>query len=108
MNQGDIYLVDFGTNSVGHEYQKNRPALVIESDEQLKQTSLVTVVPLTSKIKNKFAEDILVKVDAGNCLFGDSLLKMSCITSFDKTRFFHPIGAINADVLQKVKVYIKI
>ena len=42
---GHIYLVDFDP-SVGREYQKMRPALVIQSDAVTKHSDLVTVVPV--------------------------------------------------------------
>ena len=39
---GDIFLVDFDP-STGHEFQKMRPAIVIESDEQIKKSNLMSV-----------------------------------------------------------------
>jgi len=59
MKQGEIWLVKF-LNSVGHEYKKERPALIIETDYQIKKSSVFTIIPLTSNSNNKIRDDILV------------------------------------------------
>lgn len=107
MKQGDIFLVDFGSNSVGHEYQKRRPALVVESDTQLTRTSLITVMPLTSAIHNKMLEDVLVKKDERNLLMEDSVLKVYSLVSFDLSRFVHKIGEVNDAVIAQMKMYVR-
>lgn len=104
--QGDLFLVDFDP-SAGHEYQGMRPALVIESDEQIKKSSLATVVPLTSNLDNKLEDDILVEVDSDNRLKYDSVIKVYDIISFDYSRFVNYIGKIDQDVMNKVKKYLR-
>ena len=103
---GEVYLVDFEP-STGHEYQKQRPAVVIQSNEQLKRSSLVTIMPLTSQTGKKLTEDILVKKDHANRLFIDSVIKVHCITSFDKTRFLKRLGVIDAQTLGQIKEYLR-
>ncbi len=103
---GDIVWVEFDPG-VGHEYQGKRPAIVVESDEQLKKTSLVTIIPLTSQKKNCLPDDILVEAEKDNNLMVDSIAKMYCITSFDYERFKKVIGKINEDVKIKIKKYLK-
>lgn len=49
---GEIYLVDFDP-SVGHEFKKQRPAIIIQSNETIKKTNLITVMGLTSNVKGK-------------------------------------------------------
>ena len=107
MKQGEIWLVEF-PDGVGHEYNKNRPALVIESDIQLNRTNIITVIPLTSQITNCLSEDISVPVDTQNKLFVDSILKVHHINSFDPSRFIKKFGNISADILLQVKNYLKI
>ena len=103
---GDIYFVDFEP-STGHEYQKKRPAVVIQSSEQLKRSSLVTIMPLTSQIGKKLSEDILLKKDHTNCLFMNSIIKVHCISSFDKSRFIRKIGKIDTQTLDQIKAYLR-
>ena len=79
---GGIYLVSFAP-SVGHEYQGQRPAVVIQSNNQIKRSSLVTVMPLTSQVGKSHSDDIFVKKGKTNNLFADSLIKVHSIESFD-------------------------
>ena len=107
MKQGEIWLVSY-LDGVGHEYQKNRPALIIVSDKQINKTNVYTVIPLTSKSNKKVDDDILVNKDDNNNLFCDSLLKTHHIQSFDKSRFIKIIGNVDDKILNKVKSYLKI
>lgn len=104
---GEVYLVNFDP-STGHEYQKMRPAVVIQSDNQLKQSNLVTVMPLTSQIRKKWPEDILVKKNHSNCLFADSIIKVHSIASFDQIRFIKKIGILDRQTMELIKHYLKI
>ncbi len=80
---GHIYLVNFDP-SMGKEYQKVRPALVVQSNTI--HSELVTVIPISSKAEKKEADDILVLKDSRNRLLHNSLLKVRQISSFDKRR----------------------
>jgi len=105
VKHGDLFLVDFDP-STGHEYQGKRPALVIESDEQIKKSNLVTVLPLTSNLDNMLDDDILVEVDGVNRLKYDSIIKVYDIISFDYSRFICRIGSLEKNILMKVKKYL--
>jgi mRNA interferase MazF len=106
MKQGEIWIVKF-LNSVGHEYKKERPALIIESDSQIKKSSVFTIIPLTSNSNNKIRDDILVNRDDQNRLFCDSILKVHHIQSFDGSRFIKRIGVVKNDTIEEVKNYLK-
>ncbi len=103
---GGIYWVSFSP-SVGHEYYGGRPAVVIQGDKALRKSSLVTVVPLTSRLDKKHADDILVKVDEGNRLYTDSLIKVHNIESFDRSRFGKRIGIVSKETEIEIKRYLK-
>jgi mRNA-degrading endonuclease toxin of MazEF toxin-antitoxin module len=106
ISHGDVVWVEFDP-SVGHEYQSKRPAIVVQSDEQLKKTNLVTIIPLTSQKDNRLPDDILVEACKENNLMSDSIAKVYCITSFDYSRFEKVIGKINEEVKTKIKDYFK-
>ncbi|MCX6789741.1 MAG: type II toxin-antitoxin system PemK/MazF family toxin [Candidatus Gribaldobacteria bacterium] len=108
MNYGDIYWVDFGNSSMGHEYIGRRPALIIQSNQQLKVSNLVTVMPLTSQTDNCQPDDISIKKNNQNSLHKDSVIKVHHIESFDKNRFIGKIGEVDASTIEKVKQYLKI
>lgn len=103
---GDVVWVEFDP-SVGHEYQNKRPAIVVQSNEQLKKTNLVTIIPLTSQKDNRTSDDILVKANMGNNLMSNSLAKVYCLTSFDYVRFEKVIGKIDEEVSAKIKNYLR-
>jgi mRNA interferase MazF len=103
---GDIVWTDFDP-SVGHEYQDKRPAIVIQSNEQLNKSNLVTIVPLTSRSRNVVGDDILIPADRENKLRIDSVAKVYCITSFDYSRFLKIIGKINAKSVSAIKCYLR-
>ena len=107
MKQGEIWLVKF-LNSVGHEYKKERPALIIETDYQIKKSSVFTIIPLTSNSNNKIKDDILVVKDSQNRLYCNSVLKVHHIQSFDKSRFVKRIGVVKKEIIEQVKNYLKI
>lgn len=106
INFGDIVWTEFDP-SVGHEYQSRRPAIVVQSNEQLAKSNLVTIIPLTSKRDNNMSDDILVIANAGNNLMMDSVAKVYCITSFDYSRFEKVIGKIDNQTIEKIKNYFK-
>lgn len=102
---GELFLVDFNPSS-GHEYQGKRPALVIEADNQIKKSNLVTILPLTSNLDNRINDDIFVEIDKDNRLRFDSIIKVHNIVSFDRLRFINKIGKINQVTLKEVKDYL--
>ena len=106
MKQGEIWLVQF-PDGVGHEYKKERPALIVESDSKIKRSSGLTVLPTTSNVSNCLDEDILVARNNHNNLFVDSVIKVHHIQTFDKSRFLKKIGKVKIGVLEDVKEYLK-
>ena len=104
---GGIYWVSFAA-SIGHEFRGKRPAVVVQSALQLRRANLVTVMPLTSQIGKPHGDDILVKANGENKLYGDSLIKVHSIESFDRGRFLKKIGYMESSGMKKVKEYLRI
>lgn len=103
----DIFLVNFDP-SFGHEYQKIRPAIIIQSEKTIKNTALTTIMPITSQLTNCQEEDIKVGKSATNGLWADSLIKVGCIHSFDKRRFLTKIGMVSEEIMAKIIAYLRI
>ncbi len=104
MKKGEIWLVNFDP-AIGSEYKKVRPALVIQSDKI--KSPLLTVIPLSSQLKSREKNDILVLKDSKNRLFADSVLKVQQISSFDRKRFIHFVGTISKECLADLQSYLK-
>ena len=104
---GCTYWVSFAS-SIGHEFQGKRPAVVVQSAPQLRRTNLVTVMPLTSQINKSHGGDIFVTASEENRLYGDSLVKVHNIESFDHGRFLKKIGKMDSMVMEQIKQYLRI
>lgn len=107
MRQGEIWLIKLDkTKSVGHEYHKDRPALILISDNLVNSASVVTIMPMSSSL-NYGPNDILVKKNTKNRLACDSIIKVDHIMSYDKSRFIHKIGEVDRAVMDQVAKYLK-
>ncbi len=102
---GDVFLVNFDP-SIGHEYKKIRPAVVIQSAKTIKSSALITIMPITSQLSNCQKEDIKIKKSAVNGLYVDSLVKVGCIHSFDRKRFLKKIGDIPEEAMIRIIAYL--
>ena len=109
MKQGEIWWVCFNP-SVGHEFKKKRPAVVITSSKVIKKINLIAVLPITSNKNNYLINDIVIKKDSDNQLFCDSIIKVSHISTFDKSkdRFIKKIGEVRDDIMKEIKKYLGI
>ncbi|MBI2634496.1 type II toxin-antitoxin system PemK/MazF family toxin [Candidatus Peregrinibacteria bacterium] len=103
---GDIYLVNFDP-SVGMEYKKVRPALVVQRGLISTKSPYVTVMPISSKIENLFGPDIFIPKDRLNRLMTNSVIKVRQISSFDKRRFLKRIGRIGSPTMRQVRGYLR-
>ena len=109
MKQGEIWWVCFDP-SIGHEYKKKRPAIIITANKIIKYSNLVTVLPITSNQNNYFLGDIKIKKSDANNLFCDSIIKVSHISTFDKSRdrFIKKIGEVDEIIIREIKKHLKI
>ena len=55
--RGQLWLVNFDP-SFGHEYKKVRPALIVQNNQYIESTNLITVIPISSQTIKKTALDI--------------------------------------------------
>ena len=106
MKFGDIYLVNCDP-SVGHEYRKVRPAVVVQMEEINKSSPVVTIVPVSSQVEKFTSNDVFVEKDHKNRLAKDSIIRVQHISSFDRSRFLQKIGEINSPVSRKIRGYLR-
>lgn len=68
MNVGDIYLVEIPASG-GHKQQGVRPAIVVQTSENIDRVPTVLTVPLTTQIKAaNFPFTFVVEPDSTNNL----------------------------------------
>ena len=105
--RGQIWLVNFDP-SFGHEYQKVRPALILQQDNYINASDLLTVIPISAQTGKLTELDLLLKKDSQNRLMKDSLLKIKQISSFDKRRFVKLIGIASSPIMANVDENIRL
>jgi len=86
LERGHIYMCNLG-ETVGSEQGGTRPVLVIKNQKGIDNGSVVTIVPITSKINKgkKLPTHISVGTESG--LLVDSELQVEQTTTKDKERF---------------------
>jgi mRNA interferase MazF len=105
-SQKQIWMLNFDP-SFGHEYKKVRPALIIENSEYLQSGNLITVLPISSKVKKRDELDVYLPKDKKNRLMKNSIIKTKQISSFDKQRFIKYIGDCDVNVFREVQENIR-
>lgn len=106
IKQGEIYLVQWDP-SLGHEFKKTRPGIVLSSERVLRQSNLVSFLPITTTTHSPIQEDILIQKNEKNRLLMDSLIKVQHVSSFDKTRIVRHIGDVSDKILDQIKAYLR-
>ncbi|MGV8118300.1 MAG: type II toxin-antitoxin system PemK/MazF family toxin [Candidatus Xenobiia bacterium LiM19] len=104
--RGEIWLVDFNP-SVGTEIQKTRPALIVSNDAANRKYSKVTVIPLTSTIKETPVA-VIIEPDEQNCLSTRSLIRVPDICTFDKKRLKGKVGNLAQNHVREVEKKLRI
>lgn len=103
---GDIYLTDFEP-SIGHEYRKKRPALIVQEADVSKNSSCFTVMPISSKLEQMGSHDVFIEMDEKNRLTNDSAIKVQYICTFDRQRMLHFIGRAGSPQVRAVRGYLR-
>jgi len=105
--RGDICLVALDP-VMGSEISKTRPALIVSNDINNRFSGTLTVLPITSKNLQKiYPFEVFLQKGMGN-LPKDSKVKADQIRTLDKRRFVKFIGAVAADIMQRVETALMI
>lgn len=104
---GQIWLVNFDP-SFGHEYQKTRPALIVQSNKYIESGSLLTVVPISSQANHITELDVLIRANPQNRLMNNSVIKVKHISSFDKRRFIKLIGWTDEETRKRADDHLRL
>ncbi|MEW5818655.1 MAG: type II toxin-antitoxin system PemK/MazF family toxin [Cyanobacteriota bacterium] len=99
---GEIWLVCFDP-SVGTEYIKTRPALILSNDVNNEVNKRVTLLPITGDPGRPISFTVLLIPDAVNNLHKPSIVRPIDITTFDKSRLIKKIGDIDNKSLTIVR-----
>ncbi len=109
--RGEIWYVDLKVDRLGHEIDKERPAVVVSNDVQNQYNSMVTVVPITNtdgKLdaagKPKRQHDVLIYSSAQNGLSKNSVAKCDQIRAIDQSRLGkNCVGKLDAQDMEEIE-----
>jgi len=101
MDKGDIILIPFPFTDLSGN--KNRPALVLIVGE-----SDITVAFISTQLKWRENNDILVSPSVENGLKKDSLIRLSKIATIDKDLAIGRLGRLDVQLLKTVNPNLKV
>ena len=106
-NRGAVLEVNLDP-SVGREYMKTRPCLVVQSDLLNKYSQVTIVAPITGA-ENARPGPTLVRISQGEAgLPKDSLVVCHQLRVVDESRFGRVYGQVKPETLAKVAEALKI
>jgi mRNA interferase MazF len=106
MQRGDVVLVDLPTapGAPGHEQDGRRPALIVQSSLSLGATSVVMIVPFTSKLSAlRFPHTVRVATTPSNGLSCESVALVLQLRAIDAGRIQKTLGTIDNSDLVKIE-----
>lgn|SRR3989338_586201 len=99
--RGEIWIVELDPTR-GHEMQKTRYCLVIQSDVLNKKLPTYIIAPITSKVRLEwFPIGIILKKGEGE-LSKESQIMLNQIKAADITRFKRKVGKLNESIMIQV------
>lgn len=102
LTSGDVVTVDFGI-PVGREAGYRHPAVVVTAQRLLDaSTSVVQVVPLTSRVRG-FASEVAIDADAFNGLDHPSAAQCQHVRAVAAARLVSARGNVGTPVLAQIR-----
>lgn len=99
IHRGEIFYMTFG-NPVENEQQGGRPCIVVSNETCNKFSSIVTVVPLTTKDKKPLPTHVLLEVE-GLPVHGTILCEQ--VQSISHFRLSSYVGEVDDCIMQKIE-----
>ncbi|MDI7261939.1 MAG: type II toxin-antitoxin system PemK/MazF family toxin [Thermodesulfobacteriota bacterium] len=107
MDFGDIYLVEIPASG-GHEQQGVRPAIIVQTSENIGKVPTVLVVPFTTQIKaSNFPFTFVIEPDSTNNLASKSVALVFQLRAIDKKRLKNKLGNLSSKDVQTLKQYLE-
>ena len=105
ITRGEIWLTNFNPG-FGTELHKNRPALVISSNEVNKHHPRIVVIPISTKNYSGLSVIIIASNESG--LDKGSVILPAEIRAVDKIRLTKKLGKITKSKLKEVEEVLKL
>lgn len=104
IKRGNIFYADLGAEYHGSMQGGIRPVVVISNNKANRYSTVLTVVPLSSRISKKQDLPVHVLVPAGKSmgLLHDSLALCEQVTALDSRQVIEYIGTVDAETLLRI------
>ncbi|WP_026478183.1 type II toxin-antitoxin system PemK/MazF family toxin [Alkaliphilus transvaalensis] len=100
--RGDVYFVDFGDNKKSKKQLGVRPVVIVSNNKANIHSPVITIVPLTSRIKKKFLPThVYIPASSGSGLKSPSVALAEQVDSIDKNRLLEKRGNIASKAIMK-------
>ena len=107
MDFGDIYLVEIPASG-GHEQQGVRPAIIVQTSENIEKVPTILVVPFTTQFKAaNFPFTFVIEPDSTNNLASKSVALVFQLRAIDKKRLKNKLGNLSSKDVQTLKQYLE-
>jgi mRNA interferase MazF len=106
IKRGDVYWINLNPVE-GDEISKVRPSIIVSNDSANKNSNLITIVPITSRVKKVYLYEVYLPKGTAN-LNSDSKALAQQIRTVNKTRIKDFIGSVSAETLKQIERTIKI
>lgn len=106
--EGDVFFADLGEYDGTCKQCGVRPVIVVSNNICNENSTIISVVPLTSQERSQQPTHVVIQPDLSNGLSKSSTIKCEQITSICKTKLISKIGHLENRNMQKVKQAIKI
>lgn len=107
VKRGDIWLVNLDP-TIGHEIQKQRPAIIVQNDLGNKYSPITIIAPITSQGTDKIYPIEILLTDENSGLIKKSKALFNQIRAVDKKRLIKKIGKITEETADNMNEAIKI
>lgn len=110
LKRGDILFVDMGIQPKGSIQGGFRPVVVVSNNLANKFSPVITVVPLSTKIKKKrnLPTHVFVPVNCCSGLGVHSIALCEQVTALDCFRIIEKIGTVDKETLARITEAVKI
>ncbi len=99
--RGEVWIVELDPTR-GHEMQKTRYCLVVQSDVLNKKLPTYIIAPITSKVREEwFPIGIVLKKSEGG-LSKESQVMLNQIKAADITRFKRKVGKVSETIIEQI------
>ncbi len=105
MKRGDIFWCNLEP-AIGSEIKKIRPCVIVSNDLANNFSSIVTIVPITSKKTERIFPDEVLIENVNGLIKGKTIA--SQIKTLDKKRVLKKIATLSPDLIEKLNATLRI